>query len=524
MRIPVPKRILSMIVYLCLLDSSAEILSQTFPILASTIRDMNNHTLIAHYGITPTETSISFLNSFITSAETFGTLLSLILILPIADTRGKKLLIVYMRFGLTMVSAICQLSSAFLQATEFYILSRFFDGLHHPLRSFLTFMYVTECAPDKNRGFACTALIILNGMVRMVMLPIASPSFLGKSDTWFVFPLAALISGFLNLILTSRLTESPKWLVCQNRMEEAKKSVEYYHGEDCFANGVLLNFIREKNLTEESHISLKEIWENDTMREGLKVLFSYLLFMLFDSANVQAVYSVLLHQSAGYTVQEALNINLIMTMVFFPTQFFSTFLLDYLGRRPVMLIAGILTYSMSWLILITQWIIYLFGSSLLTKILYLVMEVFSNASLNTGATALRILFITELFPPSAKTAVSQAMLFTNLAINSSLMSSFPILYSFFPPAFFTPFVFTQLVCGTFLYRHMPETRGRAVCDIIESMDEDVASRTFSFIGESTPLMKSRAGTLTMKRNSILNTSRSRTSTYDQKYILNKNIY
>ncbi|EGT29895.1 hypothetical protein CAEBREN_28778 [Caenorhabditis brenneri] len=238
-------------------------------------------------------------------------------------------------------------------------------------------MYVTECAPDKNRGFACTALIILNGMVRMVMLPIASPSFLGKSDTWFVFPLAALISGFLNLFLTSRLPESPKWLVCQNRMEEAKKSVEYYHGEDCFANGVLLNFIREKNLTEESHISLREIWENDTLREGLKVLFSYLFFMLFDSANVQAVYSVLLHQSAGYTVQEVRNIELLECSMYFIQ-----------------------------------------------------------------------------------------------ALNINL----------------------------------------------------IMTMTFSFIGESTPLMKSRAGTLTMKRNSILNTSRSRTSTYDQKYILNKNIY
>uniref|UniRef100_A0A1I7UAE8 MFS domain-containing protein n=1 Tax=Caenorhabditis tropicalis TaxID=1561998 RepID=A0A1I7UAE8_9PELO len=86
------------------------------------------------------------------------------------------------------------------------------------------------------------------------------------------------------------------------------------------------------------------------------------------------------------------------------------------------------------------------------------------------------------------------------------MSSFPILYAFFPPGFFIPFVATQLVFGVYLYKYMPETKGRAVCDIIEAMDEEVASRSFSFIEENIPLIKSR------------------TSTYDKKYVPNKQIF
>ncbi|CAP22450.1 Protein CBG01149 [Caenorhabditis briggsae] len=474
LKIPVPGSILYTILCLVFFDFSAEILNQTFPILAPTIHDMSNHTLWFHYGITPTVTSISFLNSMITSAETVGSLVSLIFVFPFAETKGRKWVIIYLGALLTVVSAICQLSSAYFQASELFILSQFFAGVHHPLRTFLTFIFITECAPDKNRGFACTALIIFVGLVKMIMIPVASPSVFGNTDSWFVFPLTALISCLVMLIVTARFPESPKWLVCQNRIEEAADSIEYYHGDDCNTKQVLVSFEKEKNLTTESHITLRQVWEDDTLRQGLKVVLAYLFVVNLSTSNIRVTYYVTLHESVGFTVQEALNINLILSILFFPTQFASTIMIDSLGRRPVMLIANVLLFTMSCLMLATQFLAYFFGSSLLTK----------------------------------------AVLFIGMTINSLLMATFPIVYSIFPPGFFAPFVVTKLVFGWYLYRHMPETKGRAVCDIIEDMDEDVMSRvTASIFEEYTPLIKSRTATMISKRNSMLiTTSRSRVST------------
>ncbi|EFO82672.1 hypothetical protein CRE_00908 [Caenorhabditis remanei] len=486
MKIPVPKRILYLLVCLSLFDLSAEILAQTFPILADTIRAMNNLTLINHYGIIPTDTSISVLNSLITSSETVGTLLSLLFVIPLAETKGRKYLVIYIRSALTMLTAVCQIFSAFFQATEFYILSQLFYGLQHPLRSFLTFMYVTECAPDKNRGFACTTLLILNGIVKMIMLPIASPSVFGKSDTWFVFPLTALISNLLILVPVSKLPESPKWLVCQNRMTEAKESVEYYHGKDCFSSkrtyygkfeklfisgGVLMSLLKEKNLTVESHVTLNQVWENDTLREveGCFDATSQTFFFRVSKCCLPFCFS-------SFWIRLMFNQCTLSSY---------TKVWDSLFKR----------YFASWIVLITQLIVFFVGPSLLTKIMYVSMESIGQISSNTGVAILRILFITELFPPSARTSVSQAMLFATLAMNSSLMSSFPVLFSFFPPGFFMPFVVTQLIFGVYMYKHMPETKGRTVCDIIESMDENVMSRV-------------KISTLT----------------YDQKYIPKNQIY
>ncbi|EGT29990.1 hypothetical protein CAEBREN_29446 [Caenorhabditis brenneri] len=143
---------------------------------------------------------------------------------------------------------------------------------------------------------------------------------------------------------------------------------------------------------------------------------------------------------------------------------------------------------------LTQSVIYFIGSSLLTKIMYVGVEVLTGAIPATGVTYLHILFVAELFPPSARTPVAQVMIITAVIVDTPMLTLFPFIYSYFSPGFFFPFVISQIVFGTYLYRHMPETKGRPVCDIIESLEQTVTSR---------------ARTLAVKRNSILNTSRTR---------------
>lgn len=78
-------------------------------------------------------------------------------------------------------------------------------------------------------------------------------------------------------------------------------------------------------------------------------------------------------------------------------------------------------YTKSWWILITQFILYFNGPSLLTKVLCkttlfvwaclhvpdLAADVITVSSGATGVMTLSVLFISELFPPSARTAVAQ---------------------------------------------------------------------------------------------------------------------
>ncbi|ULT81734.1 hypothetical protein L3Y34_011601 [Caenorhabditis briggsae] len=521
MTFSVPPNVLYMLFCFVLMDLINTITVLIFPTLAATINEMNNHTLKSHYGIQPTDANIAILNSMITTSATVGMVFSLFFIMPIAETKGRKLAVTYFRFIITLVCSFCQLLSALTQATELFILGQILNGLQIPLRAFVTLMYITECAPDKYRGFASSAVIFSDVIGQLIMFSVGSPSALGKQNTWFIFPLVVIISSIVNFGMAARLPESPKWLVRQNRLEEATQAIEFYQGDSCNLNDVLTSYIKEKNLTQEDKISFRQVWENDTMREALKVLCSVSLFLILDSGAVQGTYTILLHTTAGYTVQETMNIKLILTILFFPTRFIGTYLLDALGRRPVMAIAGVIVYSKTWLMLITQIIIYFVGPSLLTKILYLGVEALSNSTFATGVASLGILFISELFPPSARTTVAQALIMVTMIIDLPLIASFPIVYAIFGPGYFFIHIFTQVFFGTYLYRHMPETKGRAVYDIIEAMDQDVASRTATFIEEKTPLIRKRSATLAFKRNSILNTSRTRALSFDHRLIPSK---
>ncbi|ULT81738.1 hypothetical protein L3Y34_011603 [Caenorhabditis briggsae] len=473
-----------MIACFLLLDTLNQVQTLMFSTLAEVITEMNNHTLMNHFGLEPTETRLAMMNSIMTTTHEIGNALSIIFLLPVADYKGRTFAAIHLRFGITIAVAVCQL----LAACKFRI-----------------------------SGFASTALIFSFVFGKLIMFSTSSPSLLGTSSLWFIFPLFVMISSVVVYILLLRFPDSPKWLVQQKRVAEAIDAIRFYHGAESKIYETVNNVIKENSLTKENKLSLKQVWENDTLRQSCLIILANMMFMQFDTSYVLSIYTIMFHNQAGFTTQMAMNINLIITIVLLPTKFVGTILLDTLGRRPTFFIAGIMQYTKSILIFATSIIIFISGSSLITQIMYLGVEFLAVLVPATGVNSILVLFVSELFPPSARTSVGQAMMFGSMLINTPIVSVFPIVNSIFPPIFFVPFVITQVIFGIYLYRNMPETRGRAVYDIIESMDNEVGSRAASILDEKLPLIRNRARTLASKRNSILNIERSRAVTFDHKF-------
>ncbi|CAI5454587.1 unnamed protein product [Caenorhabditis angaria] len=497
-----------------------EIQFMIFSTLTESINYMHNLTLEHHYGIKATEANIALMSSIINLSGGVGFIISIFFLVPKSDLKGRKYLCVYSRFFLGFLSSLLQLGAAVFQASELYIIAQCIFCAQIPIRMFITALFICECAPDKNRGFASVALIICDVIGQVIMYSITSTTILGGPSTWFIFPLICTIASVALFMTTMKLPESPKWLVKMNRFDEAKKSILFYHGPECDLNTTLISMLKEKNLTQVDKISLSEIWKNDTLREALKLILAVNAFTMLSPIAVEKIYTVQIHNSAGFEITEVLNINLILSIIFIPTRFAGTLLIDYFGRRPVLFIAAALTNIKIWLMSIALSLAYFEGFSWLSKSLTIVSDSVAELIHGTGSYALMPLLVSELFPPSARTVVSQCILVLTTFSNIPTLFSFPIINSIFPPGFYIPFIFIQPIIVGYLYIYLPETKARAVCDIIDSFDQEVTSRRNTLQDERRPLIiRDRTMSLAHKRGSfLLSTSKSRalTYSYDQK--------
>ncbi|CAP22451.1 Protein CBG01150 [Caenorhabditis briggsae] len=255
---------------------------------------------------------------------------------------------------------------------------------------------------------------------------------------------------------------------------------------------LLTSMKREDNLTDVRSLSLMEIWRHDSMRQALKMLIVVLIFNIFDTTSVMVIYTILLHKEAGFTVQTAMNITLIITVITLPTKFFGTFMLDGLGRGPTLFIAGVMQYTKSILLLSTQTTIYFVGSSLLTQGIFgFNCRSVERTSFCYGYQLYSYTFCFGTISTKCKNSHipgSNGQLHVSKCSNNHLVSNFRL---DFPTNFFSILI-VQLVFGVYLYRYMPETQGKPVYEIIESMDRDMKSRKATMVDEKTPIIRDRA--------------------------------
>ncbi|CAB3410488.1 unnamed protein product [Caenorhabditis bovis] len=465
-----------------------------FPTVPQCLEAMHNHTLKYHYGIEPTKQLVSFMNSSMMLGSGIVLLISIFTILPIAETKGRKFVCVYLRFFVGFFTNFLMLVASIIQASELYMIGEIFATVMVPI-VYVTFVYIGECAPDAKRGFASTSLAVCGVVAHLLMYSTSSPSLLGAPDTWFVYPFVCFLGSIALFVTTVGLPESPKWLVRVGNNETARQAIRFYHGTDCDIDEVLVSMIREKNLTRANQLTLRQIWNDDTLREALKLIIVFQIYNSTSPIVVERSYTILLQTSLGLTIQEALNLNLLIVIAMFPARFIAPLLIDKIGRRALLFFAALIMYFKLFVMLVAQTLAFFFGGSLLTKLLVYLSESLSEIYASIMTIAIAALLISELFPPSARTAVFKLYMIAGIVSTAPLTLIFPIINVVFPPAFYIPIIVIQPIIIIYLYRYLPETKAKPIADIVSDFDNAVSSRASSICMENTPLLRKRAMTL-----------------------------
>lgn len=269
----------------------------------------------------------------------------------LSDSYGRKKMLVLSAL-LFLVSA---LGTGFADAFRVFVFFRILGGIGIGMASNLSPMYIAEVAPANLRG----RLVSLNQMTIVIGILAAqmsnyflaepvSPDVIGESfcNSWNVqygwrwmfwvmgIPaLAFLVAGIF-------LPESPRWLIKEKMDKKALSVLLKIHGKHN-ASIEYDEMARSRSNNEESSgkVAIKEIF-SPSMRSVILIGVALAVLQQWSGINIIFNYAHEIFSAAGYGVSEILmNIvitgvtNVVFTIV-------SIFLVDKIGRRPLLLIGA----------------------------------------------------------------------------------------------------------------------------------------------------------------------------------------
>ena len=377
----------------------------------------------------------------------------------LSDKYGRKKVLLLSGLLFTLSA----LGSAVPDNLTQFVLARFIGGLGVGSASMLSPLYISEIAPAKIRGMLVTlyqlAIVFGINIIYIVNYLIANT----HDQVWNVqlgwrYMLGSEgIPAILFFILLFFVPESPRWLVKENRSDEALK---------------ILNKI---NRPEETHRILKEIKEAvneekgsflDLFKPGIRkamVVGSVLaLFSQVTGINAIIYYAPEIFKQVGFGSESALFQTMIIGFVNMLFTLVAIRFIDYWGRRTLLIwgisgmVSCLLGMGMFFYFEITS------GSLLLLFILGFI------ASFASSLGPIPWVLISEIFPTKTRgTAMSFSIVILWLGV-VLITQFFPVLLSLFGGAFtFWIFMINALILLIFTLIFIPETKQKTLEEIQE---------------------------------------------------------
>ena len=383
--------------------------------------------------------------SAIVSAVSAGTLVGAMFGSTVANRMGRKKTLILVATGYLLFSG---LQATTVGVTDLIIV-RTLLGITIGLSIVCTPAYIAESAPRSRRG----AMLVSFNLAQTFGL--TSSYFIGSAlagaENWRLILGLAVVPSVVVLFVTLRLSESPRWLLAQDRTDEAMVTLTQIYGN------------REEAGREAELIASDMRAERGRFREvfqrPMKVAGMFVVVMGFSVqiTGIPAVvqYSPTILQNLGFGTPGAILLAIgFVQLVGVVVETIAFLTIDRLGRRPIIM-TGMAVMILGHLFLMAA---FLSGSS--NPVLALIGLMVFIVGFNFGYGALVFVYAAEALPSKLKTHGATALLTANLAAN--LLISFVflnLLDAIGGAAAFGGFAVLALLAMAFVYRFAPETKG-----------------------------------------------------------------
>ncbi|WP_139955756.1 sugar porter family MFS transporter [Flavicella sediminum] len=390
--------------------------------------------------------SDSFHGSVVMGMALWGTVLGAIFGGVPTNKYGRKntLLVIGVLFAVSAVG------SAFANDPYMFAFARFIGGIGVGASTIAAPAYISEIAPAKDRG-RLVAMYQFN-IVFGIMIAYLSNYLLSDigENAWRWMLGVEAIPAVFYILFALKLPKSPRWLLSQGRVAEAKEILSFI---DPTAN--VDEKINEFNTHNDKSDKTETIFIKK-YRFPLMLVFLIAFFNQFSGINAVLYYAPRIFEAAGLGESTALlnSIGLGVTNLIFTL--LGVFLIDKLGRKTLMYI-GSVAYIISLSLLSAAFFLEWTGMAVPV---FLFLFIGAHA---VGQGAVIWVFISEIFPNHLRASGQAFGSSTHWVLAALIPSLFPLLLKAVGGGMvflvFAVMMVFQLLFVAFL---MPETKGKTL--------------------------------------------------------------
>lgn len=408
------------------------------------------------------QTSSWFHGFFIMSMALWGTVIGALFGGIPTDKWGRKKTLIWIGV-LYLASA---LGSALAPDAYTFSFFRFIGGLGVGASSVAAPAYLSEISSAKNRG-KLVALYQFN-LVLGILLAFISNYYLqgfGGANDWRYMLGVEAIPAVIYLLLVLGVPHSPRWLVMQGRIDEARGILKNMLGDGPIVDKTLSDI---QSHSDKGSIAKEVLWQKKYYRP-IMLAFFIAFFNQLSGINFVLYYAPVILEKSGFASSDSLlssvsigAVNLIFTMI-------GLSLIDKAGRRTLMYIG-----SFAYIIGLGMIAYAFYTEASPTFSLVFILVFIAGHAIGQGAVIW--VFIAEIFPNSVRgkgqsfgVSVHWVLAALITLLGEVLIESIQAWVIF---AFFAGFMVLQLLFTHFI---MPETKGKS----LESVEDEVALGTAS---------------------------------------------
>lgn len=357
---------------------------------------------------------------------------------------------------------ISSLGCALAPTWNILVLSRFVGGIGVGLASVLSPMFIAEMSPAKIRG-RLVGVAQLNIVIGILVAYFSNEALSKLADNWRYMFGAMMIPSFLFIALLFFVPESPRWLVSKGRDDEALKTLETIY-KDSEEPKLIIKDIKQALAETETQASFWTLFDKK-YRFITMLAFFFGTLNQFTGINVFIYYAPRILEKTGMPTAEALSLtfyaigvtNLIATVG-------AMLAIDKFGRKTLMWIGSFgLFLSLASMAIG-------FASGSFDKVAVLLALIVFIASFAMSQGAVMWVFLAEVFPNQLRNHGQSVGSFTHWFWNFVIAGSFPVVVrAAGEPAVFGFFAFMMVLQILFVWKLMPETKGKS----LEALEKDL---------------------------------------------------